>query len=158
MIVIADTSPINYLILIGEIEILNHLFSRVIIPEAVSVELQHSKAPQAVKDWIDNPPYWLETRKIQTAVDPVLQVLGPGEREAITLATELGANLILMDERKGYEAAVKRNLKVAGTLFVLEAAAAKGFVNLSAALARLQKTSFRISPDLIQKMLNRTGP
>jgi len=43
MIVIADTSPINYLILIGEIEILKHLFSRVIIPEAVLLELQHLK-------------------------------------------------------------------------------------------------------------------
>jgi len=87
-----------------------------------------------------------------------LQALGPGEREAITLAMELGANLILLDERKGYEAAIKKNLKVAGTLFVLEAAAANGLVNLPAALARLQKTSFRISPDLIQKILNRRLP
>lgn len=41
MIVVADTSPINYLILIGQIDVLKHLYTRTLIPSAVLAELQH---------------------------------------------------------------------------------------------------------------------
>jgi predicted nucleic acid-binding protein len=57
-IVVADTGPINYLILIGHIDVLPILFERVILPSAVRDELMESKAPTAVRDWIAAPPYW----------------------------------------------------------------------------------------------------
>lgn len=52
MIVVADTSPLNYLILIGEANLLYELYGRVLIPEAVFSELAHPIAPPAVVDWI----------------------------------------------------------------------------------------------------------
>lgn len=55
MIVIADTSPLNYLVLIGEAEMLRRLYGRVVIPEAVLRELQNRKAPAKVADWIAHP-------------------------------------------------------------------------------------------------------
>ena len=61
MIVIADTGPINYLILIGEIEILATLYDRVAIPRSVCQELGRPRAPEAVRAWITLPPSWLET-------------------------------------------------------------------------------------------------
>jgi predicted nucleic acid-binding protein len=64
MIIVADTSPINYLVLIGAIDILKALFGRVIIPQAVLGELQHEKTPTAVKVWCDAYPDWLEVRQV----------------------------------------------------------------------------------------------
>ncbi len=61
-LVIADTSPINYLLLIGHIDILPKLFERVIVPEIVRDELTHPKAPAVVRNWIASPPDWVEIR------------------------------------------------------------------------------------------------
>lgn len=59
MIAIADASPLCYLVLIGEIELLPRLFSRVFVPEAVIAELLHKDAPEAVRSWVSNLPSWI---------------------------------------------------------------------------------------------------
>jgi predicted nucleic acid-binding protein len=56
MVVVADTSPINYLILIAQIDLLKHLYTRILIPPAVLTELKHPVAPKPVRDWADNAP------------------------------------------------------------------------------------------------------
>ena len=86
MIVVADTGPLNYLILIGHIDILEALYGEVVIPPAVRDEMLDRSAPGAVRSWINNPPRWLEVRtpgRIDTRLD---QTLDDGELEAITLA------------------------------------------------------------------------
>ena len=60
MIVIADTGPINYLILIAEIHVLPALYNRVAVPRSVCDELRRPRAPEAVRAWIGQPPSWLE--------------------------------------------------------------------------------------------------
>ena len=57
MIIVSDTTPFRYLIEIEAIEILRDLFGLVIIPQAVAEELQQSRTPQKVKDWIQSPPH-----------------------------------------------------------------------------------------------------
>lgn len=59
MIVVSDTSPINYLVLIQAIELLPKLFGKVVIPQAVLYELRQKRTPEAVKNWIDSRPNWL---------------------------------------------------------------------------------------------------
>jgi predicted nucleic acid-binding protein len=59
-LVIADTGPINYLILIGHIDLLPALFRTVVVPTAVQTELASRKAPSPVRHWIANLPGWLE--------------------------------------------------------------------------------------------------
>ena len=59
-LVIADTSPINYLLLIGHIDILPALFDKVILPAAVRDELKHPKAPLVVRNWVAAPPPWVD--------------------------------------------------------------------------------------------------
>ena len=59
MIVVADTSPLHYLILLEHAEVLQKLYGCVIIPEAVVRELQAQKAPAVVRLWITTPPEWL---------------------------------------------------------------------------------------------------
>lgn len=87
MIVVSDTSPINYLVLIDEIELLTQLFGQVIIPQAVLDELQKEGTPDVVKNWADNCPVWLNVRNA-TKIDQTI-ALGAGEREAISLAEEI---------------------------------------------------------------------
>ena len=103
MIVIADTGPLNYLILIGEIEVLPKLYGRILVPPAVCTELRRLHAPDPVRLWIAKPPPWLETRAPRQAPDAELLKarLDAGERDAILLAQELGADSLIIDERRG---------------------------------------------------------
>jgi predicted nucleic acid-binding protein len=156
MIVIADTSPLNYLVLIGEVDLLRRLYRQVVIPEAVLRELQHPETPTAVSEWIARRPTWLEAEGVTVVSDPVLRLLGEGESEAITLAQLHGPDvLLLMDEGKGRREAQRRNLRVTGTLGVLNDAASLGWVDLAAAIERLRQTTFRASPSLLQSLLDR---
>jgi predicted nucleic acid-binding protein len=100
MIVIADTGPLNYLVLIGAIDVLQPLDTRVITPEAVVEELSQVGAPDAVLAWIASPPIWLEVRPDPPA-DPTLQFLDPGESAALALAESLSADELLIDELAG---------------------------------------------------------
>jgi predicted nucleic acid-binding protein len=52
MVVVADTSPIDYLVLIGQIDLLRRLYQRVLVPPAVLLELTHKRAPEAVRTWV----------------------------------------------------------------------------------------------------------
>lgn len=76
MIVIADTSPINYLVVIGEIDILPKLFVEVIIPQAVFDELNHEQAPTIVRDFINRKFSWLKIRKTEKSAESGLEKLG----------------------------------------------------------------------------------
>jgi predicted nucleic acid-binding protein len=145
MIIIADTSPINYLVLIDAQDILPIIFSQIIIPEAVMDELQATATPPAVKRWIANRPQWLEVRRLMMPPDLSLYHLDEGEREAIQMAQELGADLLLVDEKAARQEAAKRNLSTVGTLGILDRAADKGLVDFAQALQLLKQTSFYIS-------------
>jgi predicted nucleic acid-binding protein len=156
MIVIADTSPLNYIVLIGEVEILHRPYGRVVIPEAVWRELQHSQTPAAVAEWIARRPAWLEVERTTIPSDAGLRLLAKGEREAIILAQQHGQDaLLLMDEGKGRREAIRHNLRITGTLGVLNDAASRGWVDLPSAFERLRQTTFRASPSLLQSLLDR---
>jgi predicted nucleic acid-binding protein len=81
--------------------------------------------------------------------------LDPGEREAILLAQELQADLLLMDDRQGRQEAQRRALTVTGTLEVLERAAERGWLDLPSALTRLQATNFYLPALLVRDLLAR---
>jgi predicted nucleic acid-binding protein len=134
VIVVADTSPINYLTLIGHIEILPHFYGRVLIPPTVLEELQDAHTPPVVRAWLGQAPPWLEKRELIHSSDAALNFLDRGEREAH-----------------------RRNLSVIGTLGVLRNAARAGLLNLPEALSKLQETSFYVAEDLIQSLLEEDG-
>jgi predicted nucleic acid-binding protein len=116
MIVVADTSPLNYLVQIQCEHVLPRLYRAVVIPLSVIEELRSPKAPSAVKAWIERLPDWLEIHPLASAPNPELNHLGRGEREAIQLAEEQRASLLLIDERKGQSEAARRGLSTTGTL------------------------------------------
>jgi predicted nucleic acid-binding protein len=151
MTVVSNTSPLNYLVLINLQDILPTLFGQVLIPEAVRHELRSPVAPQPVKEFLDTWPGWLDCRAV-SRVPADLQQLDPGEQEAIALAQALGASLILLDDRKGRQAARNLGLTVSGTLGVLDLAARRGLADLTDALKRLERTSFRATPRLLRNI------
>lgn len=153
IVVVSDTSPLNYLVLIGHIEVLPAIFGRVLIPIAVHEELQQEGAPPAVRIWVSTLPDWVEIRK-PTFVDETMD-LGKGEMEAIALAEETGADFLLIDERKGSQAARDRHLKTAGTLAVLDRSDAFGLLDFEQAVSKLQKANFRAPKALISTMIER---
>jgi predicted nucleic acid-binding protein len=150
---VADTTPLNYLVLIQAAEILPNLYQKVLIPPAVKAELAHANAPDSVRAWISQPPKWLEVISLKQPVDSDLSHLDGGESEAISLALELQAGLLLMDERDGVTLARQRGLKVVGTLAALDLAAFRGLVDLQTMFDRLRETTFRSPLRLMASML-----
>jgi predicted nucleic acid-binding protein len=154
MIVVADTSPLNYLVILGEIEVLAKLFGEVYTPPGVLRELTHPRTPAAVKQWAEAPPEWLQIKAASAAL-PITSPLDPGEAEAISLAIEMHAGAVLVDEKKGRRIAKSHGLATLGTLTVLELAAQRNLLDLKTSLAALQQTTFRISQPLIDAALKR---
>lgn len=153
MIVVADTSPINYLLLIDQIDLLPRLFQAIIIPDVVRDEMVDPSAPSVLQQWINNPPPWLVVQAV-SGIDETLNTLDPGEQAAITLAQTLPADLLIIDERLGRRVASDRGIPIIGTLGILDDAARQGLVELSDVIARLQQTNFRISRRIIQQLLD----
>ena len=114
MIVVSDTGPINYLVLIGQIELLAVLFREVVIPATVRQELSSPSTGEAVRSWIEAAPAWVTVRA-PTSPHPGIPTLGLGESHAIALARELGAPL-LCDDSAARRAALHAGLDVSGTL------------------------------------------
>jgi predicted nucleic acid-binding protein len=149
-LVVADTGPVNYLILIGHIELLPFLCERVVLPTAVQIELSSPGAPLPVQRWIATPPIWLEIA--EPPVVAALRGTHPGEAAAIALAVSLHADLLLMDDRRGVSIAKQQGLRVTGTLGVLDLASDRGLVNFPNAIRTLELTSFR-RPEAVLKSL-----
>lgn len=155
-LVIADTGPINYLVLIGQVDLLPRLFERVALPRAVERELSVLDAPTPVRSWIAAPPSWLEIH--DTAGLPQVSGLDEGETAAIVLAEFLHADIVLIDERKGVTVARDRGLQVTGTLGLLDMAAQEGLVDFVEAVERLQRTTFRGPRNILATMLEKHRP
>ena len=154
-IVVSNTTPIRYLIEIGAQEILASLYGHVTIPSAVFDELTHSNAPQYVRDFILARPDWLVVRSVKGELEKSLIDLDRGEQEAISLALEINADLVLLDEAKGRRTAKDMGLQLLGTLGVLEYSGKISLIDLPEAVKKLRETSFRVSSTLIDKLLKR---
>lgn len=157
MIVVADTTPLQYLILIQHDHILPALYGRVVVPPAVISELSHDETPKQVRNWLKAAPAWLEVQGPKTITGPLV-ALGPGELEAIALAEELKADALLIDDWDGRQEALRRHLTVFGTLRVLADASDDGIVDIRVAVDRLRQTTFRANEELFQWLLNREKP
>ncbi|GAA6618043.1 DUF3368 domain-containing protein [Scytonema sp. NUACC26] len=155
MIVVSDTSPICYLLLIGKIDVLHQLYGQVLIPEIVRQELTDPRSPTIVQVWIETPPTWLIVQPVNTLSDENLKTLDPGERDAIVLAEQQKANLLIIDDLLGRQIAQFRGLRVTGLLGVLDEAARKNLLDFPESINCLQQTTFRVSPKLIQVLLQK---
>ena len=150
-LVIADTSPIQYLILIGHIDLLPRLFERVVLPNIVLAELSHPLAPASVQSWAAGTPAWIEIAESPAATQA--SGIHKGEAAAIALASQLHADLLLMDDRRGVIEAEKQGLKVTGTLGILDFAAERRLIDFVQVVSALQLTTFRMPLALMGDLL-----
>ena len=133
MLVASNTSPISNLAVIGRLKLLRSQFREIWIPLAVQAELDRLSHPVALKEiqqaFQDG---WIRPRALRE--DKVARLLAttldPGEAEAIALALEMSADLILMDERDGRSAAERAGFRVTGVLGVLLRAKNEGQILL----------------------------
>lgn len=153
MLVVSDTGPIRYLALIGHVDKLPVLYGAVAIPDSVARELSHPNTPEPARALIAAPPAWLTIHAV-SGVDPELDILGSGERQAIWLAEQIQADLVLCDDLVARKIAIKRHLQVIGTLGVLRDAAKRGLLEIASALDQLRtRTNFRATDELYNEIL-----
>ena len=152
-LVVADTSPLHYLLLCDSINVLPELFQEIAIPTVVHLELQAANTPALVKQWARALPDWIVVNTPQST--SLNWKIDPGEMQAIALALELRAQLVLMDDRAGRKAALGYGLVVTGTLGVLELAARAGLLDLPTALNNLRSTNARFAESLLEQALQR---
>ncbi|NLX98039.1 MAG: DUF3368 domain-containing protein [Rhodopirellula sp.] len=151
MLVVADSPPLIVLINIGHINVLPSLFGQVVVPPEVSAELNKANRPEAVQRFIAATPGWFLVRaasKIES-----IPSLHAGELAAISLAQELKADLLLIDEVDGRKAAAARHVPFTGIIGVLESAADRGLLDLQDAFSRVKQTDFWISHELLNERL-----
>src|SRR5437667_6722969 len=137
MTVVTNTSPLNYLVQIGEADTVASLYGVINVPTAVLNELRAAEAPELVRQWSVTPPPWLQVHTATPAPLPTSALLHAGETEAIQLARQFSADFLIMDELDGRAAARACGVTVIGTLGVLELAAISGRIDFRDAVRRL---------------------
>ena len=152
IVVVSDTSAISALLQIGEIEILRQLYGQIQIPEAVETELKRSH---------NLIPAFIRTVSVPTspALSKRLRLLDVGEAHAITLAEQIRADLLLIDEKKGRVVAADAGLQYMGLAGALiEAKRRKIISSLKELLTRItEHAGFRLSPDVRIAVLKAAG-
>ncbi len=151
MIIVSDTSIISYLIQLAEIELLARIFGKVVIPEKVFDELLQVESHVEVVTALS----WLDVQSISdlTLFRRLLDTLDPGEAEVITLAIELNADFLLIDERKGRNIARNQGLLITGLLGVLVEAKTLGYISSVKALVDrlIKEMGFRLHHKLLRR-------
>lgn len=129
MIVVSDTSPIMNLAVIDQLNLLEKLYQKVFIPEAVFHELL-TTLPESAAGGVISKTLWLEKRIVanQSLVDSLLLELDLGKSEAIVLAMEMKSDLLLLDERRARQVSSRLGLKFIGLLGILVEAKQKGYI------------------------------
>lgn len=146
MLAVSNTSPISNLASIGHLQLLRSQFATVWIPDAVFQELAAHPDPMA-RDSIQNAvrEQWIQIGTPQSSglLQVLLLHLHQGEAEAIALATDLKAGIVLIDEQEGRQLASKAGFAVTGVLGILlrakrsgEIAAIKSEIDLLRSKAR----------------------
>ena len=154
-IVVSDSSPLIHLSQIGRLNLLGKLFGELSIPHAVyhEVVLEGRERPgsREVRE-----ASWIKVVRVRNEyLKRILQLLlDEGEAEAIVLALEANASLVLLDDREARLQAKRLGLRVTGTLGILLRAKKLGLIeNLREELNKLKETGFRISKSLEEEVL-----
>jgi predicted nucleic acid-binding protein len=151
-IVVADTSPLHYLILIGRVSILPKLYREIIVPPAVLLELGHPSAPSEISAWVKAPPAWLAVR-MPKAIPSHFETLDFGEQQALALAYEIHADLVLLDDKVARQFAEQESMKAKGTLGVVADAAKAGLLNFRETVETLQRTTMHLEPQFAKRII-----
>ena len=151
-VVVSDTTPLHYLILVGRESILENLYGKVFIPPGVLTELGHSSAPVQISTWAANPPAWV-TVATPDAIPSRYDGLDFGERQALALAVEIKADLVLLDDKVARRAAQRDLMRVKGTLGIVADAARAGLLDFVETVEALQRTSMHLDQEFVREIV-----
>jgi predicted nucleic acid-binding protein len=159
MVVVSNSSPIIHLTKIGKLNLLERLYGRILVPEKVYLECTDSVHYREEVAVISNSA-WIERHMIEdTKLFRLLySEIDAGEAEALVLALEQKADLVLLDDQEARIKARKLALPVTGTLGVLLKAKNEGMVSsLKADIQNLQASGFWISQELVKAFLSHSA-
>jgi predicted nucleic acid-binding protein len=160
MTIVSNASPLIALIRIGQLDLLRQLYSEILIPEAVWHEVVVEGADQPGAEAVSSAS-WIVPRTVtnRALVHGLQQELDAGEAEAIALAVEMDAPLLLMDERLGRDTARHFGMRYTGVVGVLIEAKRKGIVQaIQPHLDALRDLAgFRVSEALYRRVLQDEG-
>lgn len=159
MIVVSDTSPITNLAAISQLDLLKELYTRIIIPVAVYDEMVNigKPVPGAIEvqtlSWIQTQAV-VDRQRVIT-IQESEENIDLGEAEAIALALDLKADLLLMDERRGRLVATSYGLQVTGLLGVLVQAKQNNLIKIVKPVVDqlIEQADFRVSSQLYSAIL-----
>ncbi len=159
MIVVSDSSILIYLCALGHLDLLHALYGRVLIPTHVMAEILRG-GPGSFAFHEVSTFTWIEVVTLSDAAAALsLTDVDLGEAEAIILAGQVGADLLLMDDFEGRELAAGRGLKVIGLLGVLIQAKSAGLLATIKPLIKrlIDEFEFRASAALVSRILQQAG-
>jgi predicted nucleic acid-binding protein len=151
-VVVSDTTPLHYLVLVSRESILQTLYGKVIIPPAVLAELGHPSAPLKILNWARHLPTWV-TVATPSSIPPQFEGLDFGERQTLGLAMELRADLVLLDDKVARHVAMRESTKVKGTLGILADAAKENLLDFTEAVEELQRTSMYLDQHVVDEVI-----
>jgi uncharacterized protein len=157
MTIASNTSPISNLAKIGQLNLMQQIYGKILIPTAVYEELMDERAGETVITAVQSAT-WLEIKPVQNQelVNELRNRVNVGEAEAIALAVEIQANRLIIDERLGRQAATDLGLRITGILGVLLIAKRQNLITAVKPIMDDLRTqaSFRISSQLYTDVLN----
>ncbi len=163
MIIVSDTSPITNLAAINQLDLLQKLYTGIVIPTAVYNEMVRAGkiVPGAVE--VQTLP-WIQKQSVVDSQRVILiqetqENIDLGEAEAIVLALQLKSDLLLMDERRGRIVATSYGLQITGLLGVLLQAKRKMLIPAVKILMNqlIEQADFRVSDQLYTTILQAAG-
>jgi predicted nucleic acid-binding protein len=140
MIIVSDASPLITIAKIEYLSILEAIFGFVYIPHIVEQELTAKNLEVGIPDILTLAKGWLVVQSPKQLI--TFPKLDLGESAAISLALELKATSLLIDEKVGRKTALSMGLHIIGTIGILEEAAFQGLIDLEEAFKRLKKQTF----------------
>lgn len=154
--VVSNSTPLIALSKINKLHIIKEFFGSIIIPEEVFIEVAEDEKNRAGKDEVLNAE-WIRTQKVSNhlVVDFLSPNLDLGEAEAITLAKEIDADLLLIDDRDGRKSAKSVGIPVTGTVGLLLRYYRGNRESFKQALDELIARGFRLSKKDYERILNR---
>ncbi|MEE3719003.1 DUF3368 domain-containing protein [Tumidithrix elongata RA019] len=159
MIVVSDTSAISNLAVIGQLALLHKLYGEIVIPSAVYQELLNADITNPASSAIQTLD-WVQIRSITNIAlfQTLHKTLDLGEAEAITLAVELNADRLIIDERRGRKAAIASGVQVIGLLGILLAAKRQGLIgSVQLMLDELINRGFWVQTEVYEEILKLAG-
>jgi predicted nucleic acid-binding protein len=156
-VVVSNTTPIITLALVGQLPLLQYLYGTVLIPPAVEAEIIAGGSRYGALE-LSRANYIRTVPLVDPARAALLNDLDPGEAEAIALALEQNANLLIMDERLGRRHASRLGLTLTGSVGILLMAKQTGRIKaIKPLLTQLDEGGIHLSPALISQVLKEAG-